>query len=88
MNRYHYKPEVLAELERFGILPQPTTDPDLIRQFLSDLYGYEIRQLKQHQVALERQQGRQARRGYADKVVALRRKYPLLSVPIQAWLEN
>lgn len=88
MTAYHYKPDVLKELARFGILPQPTTDPALIREFLNDLYLYEIRQLKQQQVALERQQGRQARKGYADKVVALRQKYPLLSVPLSNWLES
>jgi len=86
MNVYQYKQQVLAELERFGILPQPTTDPALIREFLNDLY--EIRKLKQQQVALEREQGRQARKGYADKVVRLRQKYPLLSVPLQNWLES
>jgi hypothetical protein len=88
MNTYHYKPAVLEELKRHGILPQPTTDPALIREFLNDLYVYEIRKLKQQQVALEGEHGRQARKGYADKVVALRLKYPLLSVPLQNWLES
>jgi hypothetical protein len=88
MGTYQYKPDVLEKLKQFGILPRPTTDPALIREFLNDLYLYEIRKLKQQQVALEREQGRPARKGYADKVVALRQKYPLLSVPIQNWLES
>ena len=48
---YQYKPAVQAELERSGILPQPTTDPLLIREFLNDLYVYEISKLKEQQVA-------------------------------------
>jgi len=87
MNAYQYKENVWAELERFGIVPQPTTHPALIREFLNDQYLYEIRKLKEQQVRLEREQGRQARKGYADKVVALRQKYPLLPVPLQDWLE-
>lgn len=90
MNRapYRYKPAVLAELERFGILPQPTTEPALIREFLNDLYRLEIRALKHEQVALERTHGRAARKDYADKVVQLRLRYPLLSIPIEHWLEQ
>jgi hypothetical protein len=85
---YRYKQSVLDELKRFGILPQPTTDPVMIREVLNGLYVYEIRKLKEQQVALEREQGRQARKGYADKVVALKQKYPLLSLPLERWLEG
>jgi hypothetical protein len=88
MGDYRYKPDVLAELERFGVLPRPTTEPALIREFLNDLYRMEIRRLKNEQVALERARGRQARTGYADKVLQLRLNYPLLSVPLPNWLEN
>jgi len=42
MNAYHYKPEVLEELERFGLLPQPTTDPALIREFLTDTLDHHL----------------------------------------------
>lgn len=86
--RYRYKPSVLEQLEQHGILPRPDTDPALVREFLYDLYVIEIRRLKQQQVALEREQGPQARRGYADRVIALRRKYPLLSVPLEEWIEG
>jgi hypothetical protein len=79
---------VLEELKRFGILPQPATDPAMIREFLNGLYVYEIRQLKEQQVALEREQGRQARKGYAEKIIALKQKYPLLSLPLEQWLES
>lgn len=85
---YRYKSAVLGELQRFGILPKPTTEPALIREFLNDLYRLEIRALKQEQVALERAHGSAARKGYADKVVQLRLKYPLLSIPIEHWLEE
>jgi hypothetical protein len=59
-----------------------------MREFLNELYVYEIRQLKRQQVELEREQGRHAHKGHADKVVTLRLKYPLLSLPLQDWLES
>ena len=48
---------------------------------MRDLYRYEIRRLRQALLA-----GRIAKRDYADHVVALRRKYPLLSVPLELWV--
>jgi hypothetical protein len=75
-----YTGEVLDELRRHGVAPRPDTDPALVRHFLSDLYRFEIRRLK----------GRLARKEfpmpeYADRVRELRRRYVLLSIPVQLW---
>ena len=48
---------------------------------MRDLYRYEIKRLRLSLLA-----GEIAKRDYADHVVDLRRKYPLLSVPMELWL--
>ncbi len=77
-----FRDVVLRQLEEHGLRPVGTTDPVLIRDFLSDLYRYEIRRLKARLLA-----GEFAKASYLDRVVELRRRYPLLSVPLQHWLE-
>jgi len=42
MSPHYYKQDVLTELERFGLLPQPTTDPALIREFLTDTLDHHL----------------------------------------------
>ncbi len=80
---YRYRPRVLDELAQHGLRPLPTTSPERLRGAVRDLYLYEIRRLRG-----ELLRGRIVRKHYADHVVALRRKYPLLSVPVELWTEN
>jgi hypothetical protein len=75
-----YRPDVLEQLALHGICPGPSTRPEVIHDYLSDLYRYEIRRLRQ---ALLR--GAFPKREYADRVVQLRLKYPLLSLPVRLW---
>jgi hypothetical protein len=77
---YRYRPEILAELLKHGVRPTPTTPPKLVADFLSDLYRYEIRRLR---ARLHR--GEVPKERYVEEVVALRRKYPLVSVPVRLW---
>jgi hypothetical protein len=77
---YTYYPLVLDELRRHGLDPRPTTPPRRLRDAVSDLYRYEIRRLRSDLVAK-----RIRREDYAGHVVALRKRYPLLSVPIDLW---
>jgi hypothetical protein len=72
---YRYRAEVLQRLETHGIRPRPTTSPDLVREFVNDLYRYEIRQLRDR---LRR--GEFAKHTYFDRVVTLRNKYSLLAL--------
>jgi hypothetical protein len=73
---------VLAALLSHGLRPTPSTPVALLRTQVRDLYLYEIRQLR-----------RAVRRGafpldtYAARVVALRTRYPLLSLPLDQWHE-
>lgn len=78
--RYCYHPEVLAELSEHGVRPTAETAPSLVRAYLNDLYRWELRQLR-NQVA-ERTLPKSA---LAARVVALRKRYVLLSVPVEAW---
>jgi len=75
-----YRPEILAELLKHGVRPGPTTPPKLVADFMSDLYRYEIRRLR-----TKLRRGEVPKERYLDEVVALRRKYPLVSVPVRLW---
>jgi len=78
---YRYDARVLDALAAHGLVPQPDTSPERLRHAVRDLYRYEIRRLRQSLLA-----GHIAKGDYADHVVTLRRKYPLLSVPVELWL--
>jgi hypothetical protein len=78
---YIYDNEVARQLEAHGIRPAGTTSPHVVREYLSDLYRYELRRLK---ARLLRQEF--ARASYFDRVVDLRMRYRLLSIPVRRWL--
>jgi hypothetical protein len=78
---YRYRPDVLAWLWQHGVQPMPSTPPELVHEFVSDLYRHEIRRLRDR---LRR--GDIPMAGYADRVIELRRKYPLISLKAHEWL--
>lgn len=80
---YQYHTPVLDELARHGLRPLPTTAPSVLRNAVRDLYKYEIRVLRERHLA-----GQIPRQEYASHVVALRRRYWLLSVPVELWIGN
>lgn len=77
---HHYREEILEALCRHGVRPAPSTSPTFVREFLNDLYRYEIRRLRER---LLRQEFPKPE--YAGRVDTLRRKYPLLSLDIRFW---
>ena len=79
--RYVYHPQILDELSRHGLRPLQATDPRVLRDAVRDLYLYEIRRLRRDLLA-----GRIPRPEYAGRVIALRTRYPLLSIPLERWL--
>jgi hypothetical protein len=79
---YRYRPEILAQLWLHGVHPRPTTRPEIVHEFVSDLYRYELRRLRGRLVRREIQKD-----GYFDRVVELRRKYPLVSLKAWQWTE-
>ncbi|MGH9201821.1 MAG: hypothetical protein ACRD2A_11370 [Vicinamibacterales bacterium] len=79
---YRYRDSVIEELWRHGVHPTPRTSPELVREFLNDLYRYQLRRLRDRLV-----RGEIPKAGYYDRVVELRLRYPLLSVKPLQWLE-
>lgn len=79
---FKYRDSVLIELARHGVVPRDDTPPELIREYVNDLYVYEIRALRKKQRA-----GLIPMREYANHVKELRSRYPILSLPVQHWTE-
>ena len=77
---YAYTAEVLEELAVHGLVPSVDTPPRTLRDALRDLYKYEIKVLKRRLLA-----GEFPKQEYAGRVIELRRRYPLLSVPVELW---
>jgi hypothetical protein len=78
---YRYRPEVLTQLWIHGVQPTSSTPPQLVHEFVSDLYRYELRRLRDRLVG-----GEIPKAGYYDRVVQLRMKYPLVSSKPHQWL--
>jgi hypothetical protein len=72
---YRYKPDVLTALARHGVRPTGDTPPALVREYVRELYKYEIRLLRGRMIA-----GEFPKPEYAARVDALRRQYPVLAL--------
>lgn len=83
MTVYVYREQILSELARHGLKPLPSTAPEVLRDVVRDLYKYEIRRLRGELLAR-----RIRRQDYAGHVVALRLRYPVLSIPLEMWTEE
>jgi hypothetical protein len=79
---YSYRADVLRELERHGVRPTPETSPQLVRDYVRDLYKYEIRQLRTRMLAEEF-----PRVEYSARVEALRNRYPVLALLPRQFVE-
>ena len=79
---FHYDRRVLEALAAHGLIPRPDTPPQMLRDAVRDLYRYEIKRLRSSLLA-----GHIAKRDYASHVVRLREKYPVLSLPLDLWVE-
>jgi hypothetical protein len=80
---FRYRADVVEALWRHGVHPSDDTRPALVHEFVSDLYRYEIRRLRARLL-----QQAFPRREYAGRVVELRRRYPVISMPPEEWLEH
>jgi hypothetical protein len=75
MPEYRYRPDVLRELERHGVKPAAHTPPERVREYVRDLYKYEIRRLRERYVRREFSKDE-----YWHLVDGLRRQYPVLAL--------
>ena len=80
---YVYHTRVLDELARHGLKPLRSTPPDRLRDAVRDLYKYEIRRLRAELLAK-----RIRKQDYAGHVVELRKRYWLLSIPTELWVDR
>ena len=71
----------MEALASHGARPDVTTPPQRLHDFVNDLYRYELRRLRAALLA-----GAFPKTEYYGRVVALRRRYPLLSVKPGQWL--
>ena len=72
---YRYRRDVLEKLEAHGIRPHSGSPPELVREFVNDLYRYEIRRLRERLL-----RGEFPKHTYFDRVVSLRNKYSVLAL--------
>ena len=72
---YRYRRDVLEKLETHGVRPHSGTPPELVREYVNDLYRYEIRRLRDRLL-----RGEFPRGAYFDRVVSLRNKYSVLAL--------
>lgn len=73
---------MLASLADLGIRPAPATRPERVRQLVNELYRYEIRGLRARYLRHEFPKSE-----YIPKVIELRKRYWVLSVPVP-WFED
>ena len=78
-----YRPDVLAALLVHGVKPTSHTRPELVRDYVRDLYKFEIRRLRARYLRREF-----AKAEYSERVDALRRQYPVLALLPAEFIEG
>lgn len=78
--RVEYDPRVREALLEHGLRVAPATPPALAREFVNDLYRHELRRLRDRLLARQI-----PRTEYKTRVIALRKRYWVLSVPVGRW---
>jgi hypothetical protein len=79
---FHYRADVLDQLAIHGIRPRPHTSPDVVHELVSDLYRYELRRMRDRLLRREF-----ARAEYFNRILELRRRYPLVSLKPRDFVE-
>jgi FMN phosphatase YigB (HAD superfamily) len=77
------KAAVVAELDRHGITARPGETAESLRERLNERYLEDVRRLRERQRA-----GLIPLREYAAAADALKRSYPLLSLPASLWPDD
>ena len=80
---YRYRPDVLEQLAGHGVRATSSTPPELIREFLNDVYRYELRRLRDRLIRREI-----AKPDYSAHVIQVRNRYLLLSLKLWEWTEK
>lgn len=78
---FRYREDVLEALWQHGVQPTKRSRPEIVHEFVSDLYRYELRRLRNRLLRKDF-----PKKEYADRVIALRRRYRLISMRPSEWL--
>ena len=81
--RFRYRADVLARLWAHGVQPTAHTRPDLVRDYVRDLYKYEIRSLRERYLHRDF-----PKTEYAGRVDALRQRYPVLALHAREFVDD
>jgi len=79
---FRYRADVMDALWRYGVHPTARTRPELVHEFVSDLYRYEIRRLRARLLREEF-----PKREYAGRVTTLRLQYRIIGMRPHEWIE-
>jgi len=74
---------MLNALAGLGIRPGPRTSPTLVKDYVSQLYRYELRRLRDRLVG-----GQIATADYKSLIIGLRPRYWMLSIPAARWADR
>jgi len=80
---YRYRAEVLEQLWHHGVQPTVRTRPEVVHDFVSDLYRYELRALREGLLRSEFPKPE-----YYERVVQVRNRYRLLAMRPKEWVET
>ena len=81
MPSFTYRADVLDQLWHHGVQPNERTQPELVHDFVGDLYRYELRRLRERLIRNEFPKPE-----YYDRVVEVRNRYRLLAMRPNEWL--
>jgi hypothetical protein len=76
-----YRPEILEQLLQHGVRPTTATPPELVHEFVGDLYRYRLRQLRDRLLRKEFPKS-----DYHGLVVDMRNRYRVLALKPFQWL--
>lgn len=80
---FRYRDDILVLLLAHGVRPTEHTPPQLVRDYIRDLYKYEIRCLRQRYLRRDF-----PKIEYAGRVDDLRRRYPVLALLPHEFIEG
>lgn len=75
--------DMLHALANLGVRPGPGTPPTLVKDYVSRLYRYELRRLRDRYVAGEFQKA-----DFHALIIALRPRYWMLAIPAARWADE
>jgi hypothetical protein len=80
---FAWDPDMLAALEQLGVRPVSRTPPTLVKDYVSQLYRYELRRLRHRLVC-----GEIAQADYKGLIIGLRPRYWMLPIPAARWADS